>query len=269
ARERLRASGACGHWSSCPHRSRAAPLFSGLDRLAVDNRRARLPVTAYRLAEISAQLVVYSLPRAVKTPAPKVMIHRLPVREVVRQKPPRTSGAHQIQNRVQDGDSVMLGGSSSCLGLRQQILNLAALFLAQVARVALSLHTLPIAHLSVTSTFQTPSKTKRWLLIVGAIVAIAVGSLFFLVALEDHRAAQAYIQQLTRRPRGSWPKDSVAQAVIVRHNHGVGQRQVDREAIAAVGAELSALLVNSSVGKYDGSECARNRCALYLYGPDA
>jgi hypothetical protein len=113
------------------------------------------------------------------------------------------------------------------------------------------------------------TKTKRWLLIVGAIVAIAVGSLFFLVALADHRAAQAYIQQLTRGPRGPWPKDSVAQAVIVRLNHGVGQRQVDQEAIAAVGAELSALLVNSSVGKYDGSECARNRCALYLYGPDA
>jgi hypothetical protein len=113
------------------------------------------------------------------------------------------------------------------------------------------------------------TKTKRWLLMAGAIVTIAVGSLFLLVVIADHRARQAYVQQLTRRTRGPWPKESVAQAVIVRLDHGVGERQSDQDAIAAVGAELSALLVNSSVGKYDGSECVRSRCALYLYGPDA
>ena len=113
------------------------------------------------------------------------------------------------------------------------------------------------------------TKTTKWLLVVGAIVGIAAGSFCFLVALADHRAAQAYMQQLTRKPHGPWPKESVAEAVIVRLDHGIGQRQSDQEAIAAVGAELSELLSNSPVGKYDGSECVRNRCALYLYGPDA
>jgi hypothetical protein len=113
------------------------------------------------------------------------------------------------------------------------------------------------------------SKTTKWLLVVVAIVGIAVGTFCLLVALANQRAAEAYVQQMTRRPHGPWLKESVAQAVIVRLDHGVGQRQSDQQAIAAVGAELSKLLSNSSVGKYDGSECVRNRCALYLYGPDA
>ena len=113
------------------------------------------------------------------------------------------------------------------------------------------------------------TKTKKWVLIASAIVAVLVGSFCFLVVLADYRAMQAYMQQLTRRPSGPWPKESVAQAVIVRLHLGIGRKQSDQEAIAAVGAKLSALLSNSSVGKYDGSECVRNRCALYLYGPDA
>ena len=112
-------------------------------------------------------------------------------------------------------------------------------------------------------------RTHRALLSVVAIVVLVVGGFWFAVVFPNYRAAQTYQQQLRREPSGPWPKESVAEAVIVRLPFPVGQNGDDHDGIAAVGAQLSELLTNSSLGKYDGAECVRNRCALYLYGPEA
>ena len=112
-------------------------------------------------------------------------------------------------------------------------------------------------------------RMNRTLLSVVAIAVLVVGGFWFVVVFGNYRAAQTYEQQLRRAPRGPWPKESVAEAVVVRLPFPIGQKGEDHEGIAAVGAQLSELLSNSSLGKYDGSECVRNRCALYLYGPDA
>ena len=127
--------------------------------MTVDNGRARLPLATCGLADISADLVMNSLPGAVDPPTPEVVVDGLPARHVVWQQPPSTSGADQVQDRVQDCQAIMFRGAPSKFGRRQQPLDSFAFFLAQVAGIAGSLHTSAIAWPRQTSTFQTRSQT--------------------------------------------------------------------------------------------------------------
>ena len=100
-----------------------------------------------------------SLPGAVETPTPEVVVDGFPARHVVWQQPPSTSGADQVQDCVQDCQAIMFRGAPSKFGRRHQSLDSFPLFVAQIAGIAGPLHAFAIAHPGQTSTFQTRSNT--------------------------------------------------------------------------------------------------------------
>src|SRR5262245_29309644 len=113
------------------------------------------------------------------------------------------------------------------------------------------------------------TQTRKARLLVSGIVATVIGGFWFLAMFGDYRGVKTYQQQLGRQPRDSWPKESVAEAVVVRLPPPLGRTESERQELAAVGVRLSELLSDSPLGQFDGVECIRKRCALYLYGPDA
>ena len=143
-----------------PHRSHAGPPFRRLDRLTVDNGRARLPIATCALANISSKLVMDPFPGAVEAPTPEVVVDGLPARYVVRQQPPSASGADQVQDCVQDRQAIMFRGAPSQFGRRHQSLDSFPLFVAQIAGIAGPLHAFAIAHPGQTSTFQIRSQAR-------------------------------------------------------------------------------------------------------------
>src|ERR1041384_3387394 len=76
--------------------------IGGLDALRVDNRGAGLAVAAFQDAEVTAQGIVDPFPGTIFSPAPKVMIDDAPGRQIVGDKAPRTAGAQDIQDRIDD-----------------------------------------------------------------------------------------------------------------------------------------------------------------------
>jgi hypothetical protein len=72
------------------------------DRLAVDDARARLRLAANADAEVLAEQLVNVLPSPVQSPQAKVVICRLPRRELVREQPPGTAAANDVEDGVQD-----------------------------------------------------------------------------------------------------------------------------------------------------------------------
>jgi hypothetical protein len=74
--------------------------FGRSDALAVDNRGAGRRFAARRTADLLAECVVNLLPNAPQLPLPVQIVNRSPVREIVWQLTPLTSGAVHIQDGV-------------------------------------------------------------------------------------------------------------------------------------------------------------------------
>src|SRR5712692_8591943 len=73
-----------------------------LDRLTVDDPRTGLAITSRLRPPALPQGRVDALPGAVETPAPEVVVERLPRRKRVRQQPPGTAAADAVQDAVED-----------------------------------------------------------------------------------------------------------------------------------------------------------------------
>src|SRR5436305_8445859 len=120
-----------------------APCFAAFDRfdrLAVQDRRARLRLTAGLLPHRWDQQVVDPLPTAVLAPPPKVAIHRLPRRQIMRHGAPDNAITLHVQDPVQNRVPGMLQRVPAWafwLGVAQVLLNQVPLVIIQIARVGL------------------------------------------------------------------------------------------------------------------------------------
>jgi len=110
---------------------------------------------------------------------------------------------------------------------------------------------------------------RNRLILLAAVLLILVIGFAALSNLADYRAAQFYIHGLKRQAQGPWPREAVAQAVIVTLDRAVLASSLPREDFSVIGAQLKEVLETAKVGHFDGSECVRGRCALFMYGPDA
>src|SRR6185437_16308704 len=99
-----------------------APSLGRLDRLAVDDRRRRLPWVTLGLPEVAPQLVVQPVEGAVLLPGAEVPVHAVPGREVVGQGAPLAAGAVDVEQGVDDLAPRVFGGSAARLGRRDEAL---------------------------------------------------------------------------------------------------------------------------------------------------
>src|SRR2546421_4965188 len=88
--------------------------------LRVDHACARLPVTSREYAEVTAQDIVDPFPGTIFSPAPKIMIDNAPGRHIVGHMPPRTAGAQDIQDRIDNFPLGILLRSATGLSGRNQ-----------------------------------------------------------------------------------------------------------------------------------------------------
>jgi len=93
---------ASGDLFPCVVASFLAPNFRGLHRLTVDDGRRRSRFFPSRFADFLPQSVMNALPDAVVSPPPEDYVDGSPLGEIVRQQPPRTAGAIDVKNGVDD-----------------------------------------------------------------------------------------------------------------------------------------------------------------------
>lgn len=87
-----------------------------LDRLAVDNGGTGLSLAPFGPSQLGAQRIVDPLPDALLTQPSKIMIDGLPDGQIVGKHSPGTSGAHQIQDAVDDFMPLVFQGSPPWVG---------------------------------------------------------------------------------------------------------------------------------------------------------
>jgi len=108
---------------------------SRANRLAVDNRRARLRVAADAYSELLTQDSVEVLPRAVHAPQPEIVISGLPGWEFVREQPPGTAAPHDVEDGVQDLADRVKPRSADGLGRRKQRVETSEFSVRQVGQI--------------------------------------------------------------------------------------------------------------------------------------
>src|SRR5262249_5953238 len=120
---------------------RAARL-GRLDALAVDDRPAGGIFAVVQAADADAEDVVDLVPEALVPPGVEVVGDGLPGREAVRQRPPGTAAAGQVEDGVDDltpGVSAVPPRLAGRLPLRrEQVLDVVPLEVRQVTRISLS-----------------------------------------------------------------------------------------------------------------------------------
>src|SRR5260370_40202381 len=79
---------------SCQHRSREAPFFRGLHRLAVDDRGGRLCFASRGEPDLIPEDIVDLLPGTIETKATIVVMDGSPWRQIMRQHAPRGTATH-------------------------------------------------------------------------------------------------------------------------------------------------------------------------------
>ena len=110
----------CAPLPSCLHRNLLAPLFRSLYRLAVDDRCAGAGPAALGLTGPGSQGIMRSLPGSVPAPSTEVMEGGAPGWQVMREHPPRTSGAQHITDGVDHLPARVLDGTAAGFRRRQQ-----------------------------------------------------------------------------------------------------------------------------------------------------
>jgi len=106
-----------------------------LDRLTVDNRRARGLLASQATPKHVPERVVNPLPSPVVAPTEEDPINCLPVGEFVRQKPPGAATADNIDDRVEDGATADRLGRPAARRLRQKFSKDLPLLVGQVREI--------------------------------------------------------------------------------------------------------------------------------------
>ena len=88
--------GACARIPSCRRRSPEAPLFRGLDALAVDDGSAGDGIPSFFLPDLAAQRLLNPLPSAIGPPFSEIPPHRAPGRQVMGHHSPWYAAAQDI-----------------------------------------------------------------------------------------------------------------------------------------------------------------------------
>ena len=110
---------------------------------------------------------------------------------------------------------------------------------------------------------------RKWTILVVATPVLLFAGLFAVAQLANYRAAHDYDHRLKRVAQGSWPRETVAQAVVVTLGPSSRMSPTAPDDLAALGGRLKEVLETTGVGHFDGNECLHGRCALFMYGPDA
>lgn len=159
-------------WTSFPPVEAAlAAGLSGLDRLTVQDRRARLGVPSRRHADAFAEDRVQVLPGAILGPLVEVVADGPPIRELLGQQPPLAAGPFQVQQPVEHLAQANRAGPAGSLGSlrrRQQRLQQRPLGIGQVGRVGPAIpqhhHAAPTANSAPSSSPFTEDHVVQFLL---------------------------------------------------------------------------------------------------------
>ena len=103
--------GACAR-TPCRRRSREAPFFRGLHRLAVDDRPAGSSIPSLALPDHGTQCLQNPLPSAVLAPFSEVPPDRAPRRQVVGHHSPGNTATQHVQDAVHHLPQVHSSGMS-------------------------------------------------------------------------------------------------------------------------------------------------------------
>jgi len=144
--------GVFGHLSSYLHRSRAAPFFSGLDTLTIEDSRAWLRMTTSGLAHLLAQLVVNAFPGSVLSPVAKVGIDSLPGRKIMWKEAPLAAGTQDIEDGIDNLSAQVISGTPPTFDGRNQWFKDLPLFISYIRWVIGSM-----VHTTILPTFKTTS----------------------------------------------------------------------------------------------------------------
>ena len=117
-----------------------APATRRLHRLAIQHRRGWPGGAVIEAPHFPPQSLVNPLPSAVGLPQPKIRVHRLPRREVMRQRSPRAASAQQVEHRIQQIAVTMPSRPASRLGSRNEVFDVVPLKIFQVCWVGLPCH---------------------------------------------------------------------------------------------------------------------------------
>jgi hypothetical protein len=117
------------------HRSLLAPLFRGLDRLAIQDSSTRRLFSARLHSQLCTQRVVDALPHTRGSPLSEVPVDYLPGWQVSGHHPPGVATSQQVEYGVGYLSKLVLALTSCMLGWWQQRLKQCPLLICEVARI--------------------------------------------------------------------------------------------------------------------------------------
>ena len=112
------------------------PLFRRFDALAVDDRCRRTGLASRLLTAQHVQRVVDTIERSVRVPAPQIVVHRAPWRQVLRQRRPLAASAQDVHDPVDHRALIDGPPVAAALGGWDQRGDDRPFFVGQIARVA-------------------------------------------------------------------------------------------------------------------------------------
>jgi hypothetical protein len=105
---------------------------AGLDRLAVDHRRAGVPGAPFTSPDLGPERVVRSTQPAVQAPPAEVVVHGLPGWVLPREHPPGTAAPQEVEHGVGDAPGGPIRRPAAPLGGREKWLQQGPLFVGKV-----------------------------------------------------------------------------------------------------------------------------------------
>lgn len=112
------------------------PPFRALHALGVDNRGCRAGLAPGLLPAQNVESMVNAIERPVLVPAPQVVVHRAPRRQVLWQRRPLAAGAQDVHHTIEHRAHVDRPLVAAALRIQDQRADDRPLFVGQITRVA-------------------------------------------------------------------------------------------------------------------------------------
>src|SRR4051812_24605525 len=131
-----------------------------LDTLTVQTTSGWMFMSASTPSYLGAQSIVDTLPGAIVTPNPEVMIDTFPGRIVLGQHAPLRAADQNVQDRIDELAHIQAARPTTSFGGRDQVFDIIPLAVGQIGRVCVCVHTPSVPYLLTRPLpFQTASKT--------------------------------------------------------------------------------------------------------------